>query len=224
MVDDNCRSTTCLLVLCGLPGAGKTSIARKLVEYINERNESAEQCATPKIIVHHVCFDDIASDYARGSVSGASGHTFSAAFDPTVWKAAREHAYAQIEERLLARQARLKASEESSSRTAAEQLGGGLVVDSGNLVYELLVADDNMYYRSMRHSLFLRARSYGAAYVQLHVATDVAQAIAGNKQRPLTAQVSDTIIERMAGLFEKPNAEIYQWESTSVTATLATTR
>jgi hypothetical protein len=29
----------------------------------------------------------------------------------------------------------------------------------------------------------------GAAYVQLHVATDVAQAIAGNKQRPLTAQV-----------------------------------
>ena len=33
------KSPTCLLVLCGLPAAGKTSIARRLVDYIQQTDE-----------------------------------------------------------------------------------------------------------------------------------------------------------------------------------------
>eukprot|EP00976_Prorocentrum_cordatum_P099642 1191919-Prorocentrum_minimum.AAC.3 len=64
----------------------------------------------------------------------------------------------------------------------------------------------------------------GAAYVQLHVPIDVAEAIASNKHRPSSVvQVSEDTIERMASLIEVPDGDTYPWERTSITANLATT-
>eukprot|EP00959_Pyramimonas_sp_CCMP1952_P202367 4231653-Pyramimonas_sp.AAC.1 len=96
------KSPTCLLVLCGLPAAGKTSIARRLVDYIQQTDELGgvhndvdtrwmpyltlchyyqtrtraignKRCATPAITVHHVCFDDIEADLIGSSSSETPG-------------------------------------------------------------------------------------------------------------------------------------------------------
>jgi len=213
------KATACLLVFCGLPAAGKTTIARRLVQFLQQR-DVGERRVTPAIRVHHVCFDDIEADLIVDSSTETPDSP--ATFEPTIWKAARERAYTQIEELLQSRQDSSGPPKEGCF--LAGEPSGRQTEDSTNTEYHLIIADDNMYYRSMRRSLFLRARTYGAAFVQLYVPMDVTEAVANNKQRPSSVvQVSEATIERMASLIEVPDGDTYSWELNTITTNLATT-
>ena len=59
----------CIAVLCGLPGAGKTTLCRNLMR----------SCAMPNVSVIHLCFDAILRDLAKACSDPAG-------FTPHLWK------------------------------------------------------------------------------------------------------------------------------------------
>lgn len=154
------RASAALLVLCGLPASGKTSIAHSLL-----RN-SAE------IHVHslHVCFDSIitASMQAQAQDQSSSAASFSARATSSAnskdqhndhWQASRASALSLIRSSLH------------------------LAAGSGVGCHTLVIADDNMQFRSMRHECYQLAAAEGAAYLQLYLPCTAEDAVKKNADR-----------------------------------------
>lgn len=70
------HSRVLVLVLCGLPGTGKTSLAREL---------STCSFASQGFVSHHICFDEIYEIVFGTSV-----------FDPANWHASRQEALRRV--------------------------------------------------------------------------------------------------------------------------------
>jgi len=98
-------------------------------------------------------------------------------FDPQEWKDARTAALSAVTERLDA----LKAESNKCN---------------------VLLVDDNGYYRSMRKQLFHRALETGAAFAQVYLRIDVESALRRNAARD--AIVPEQSLRRMASLLEPP--------------------
>lgn len=179
--DDIARA--CLLTMCGLPGAGKSTLARAV----------AARAESDGIRVSLVSFDDIERRLAteKSEASGDWG------FDAATWKAARVEALATVERLLLC---------EAETENVDEDGGG----EKDHRRRALIIADDNFYYAGMRqqcHRMALRAR---AAHAQLFVSISVAQAHKRNESRDKNDVVPRDALERMADQFEPPAAEVYR--------------
>lgn len=93
----DCQAGTLLLLLCGLPGAGKTTLAAQLL---------AHACTLEQpLAAHHICFDELGC--------GVEPSTFS----PAAWKHARKHALAAVAKALVAAGAEGAGSSGSSRST-----------------------------------------------------------------------------------------------------------
>eukprot|EP00884_Botryococcus_braunii_P015560 jgi/Botrbrau1/2688/Bobra.0203s0031.1 len=79
-------------------------------------------------------------------------------FDPMAWQKARREALQQVESAVLLR----------------APPGQG----------KLVIVDDNMHYRSMRHVCYKLARKHGASFAQLYISAQLERAIASNAGRP----------------------------------------
>ncbi len=80
----------------------------------------------------------------------------------------------------------------------------------------LIVADDNMHYRSMRYELFQLARDRGLAFMQLYVSCSLHIAKERNAQRTGSAHVPTASLERMHTVLEPPAPDRYTWEANSL--------
>ena len=123
----------CVLVLIGLPAAGKSTLCRAL-----ERDADGWRVAS-------VRFDD-----------DLEAATVDADFDPERWHASRAAALARVEALL---------------RAAGPEDGAAP---------RLVVVDDNMQYRSMRHRLFQMARDARTRLARAWVRLPLAAAVARN--------------------------------------------
>ena len=72
---------TCLLSFCGLPGAGKTTLAKRLVRYLTEKH--------PNVLPKLISFDEV------GEQAGLDEE-----YSPEVWKANRRKAHSLVESEL----------------------------------------------------------------------------------------------------------------------------
>lgn len=72
--------------------------------------------------------------------------------------------------------------------------------------YFLLIVDDNLYYRSMRHEWASVASRCGVQLVGVHVECDLDTCLARNRARAGGEVLDESIIERMAAVFEPPAA------------------
>ena len=179
--DDIARA--CLLTMCGLPGAGKSTLARAV----------AARAESDGIRVSLVSFDDIERRLAteKREASGDWG------FDAATWKAARVEALATVERLLLC---------EAEAENVDEDGGG----EKDHRRRALIIADDNFYYAGMRQQCHRMARRTRAAYAQLFVSISVAQAHKRNESRDKNDVVPRDALERMADQFEPPAAEVYR--------------
>ena len=192
MEADGDIARACLLTMCGLPGAGKSTLARAV----------AARAESDGIRVSLVSFDDVerrlASEKSEASASrgdDAGGPT--PGFDAATWKAARVEALVTVERLLLC---------EAEAENVDEDGGG----EKDHRRRALIIADDNFYYAGMRqqcHRVACRAR---AAYAQLFVSISVAQAHKRNESRDKNDVVPRDALERMADQFEPPAAEVYR--------------
>jgi O-phosphoseryl-tRNA(Sec) kinase len=192
MEADGDIARACLLTMCGLPGAGKSTLARAV----------AARAESDGIRVSLVSFDDVerrlASEKSEASASrgdDAGGPT--PGFDAATWKAARVEALVTVERLLLC---------EAEAENVDEDGGG----EKDHRRRALIIADDNFYYAGMRQQCHRVARRARAAYAQLFVSISVAQAHKRNETRDKNDVVPRDALERMADQFEPPAAEVYR--------------
>jgi tRNA uridine 5-carbamoylmethylation protein Kti12 len=132
----------CVLVLCGLPGAGKTSVCKHILE----------SCVSVAgLRAHHVCIDE---HVARASGVGAS------AFSPQAWKV-RKETEAACSLDWAKRTAPWFDCNWQEGREGAlqavERLLKSACLPEGP-AHTLVIIDDTMHYRSMRHECYQLAR------------------------------------------------------------------
>lgn len=182
------RARVCLLCTCGLPGAGKSTLARRIAA----RAVAAGDVARADI----VSFDDVERE-VRLETARARGETRDAArgFDAQAWRDSRKLALARVDA--------LLASDDDGD--ASDGVGRRLVI-----------ADDNFYYASMRYQAHQLARRARAAHVQLYVNVPVELARARNERRAADEIVPSVAFDRMANAFEPPDPSKRTFEDPTV--------
>jgi len=174
------RANAFVLVLSGLPGSGKTTLATRLKTRVVELEPTCE--------VVHACYD--AYERAARAETTSSGEEGVGTFDPVVWKASRERAAEDV------RRAIERANAKSASNDGASMSGKSTT---------LVIVDDNMYYHGMRWKMFRDARYARACCATAHVVTrDVETTRVRNARREGDEVVSDEVFYRMWRAFEAP--------------------
>ncbi len=194
-----------VLVVCGLPAAGKSSLCRFLTEAFRKGRLSGGQRSQKSplsMTVRHVCFDAVyAAEVAGKGDTKADGEADQVLWDPVAWKKSRVVALNAVERAVV-----------EAKRDAA-----GLKPPARRVT--LVLADDNMYYRSMRGQVYAIAGRLRAGYACIHVvAEDTASLIQRDAARPTSSRVGRETINKMSALFEPPDAKRFHWEhlSTSI--------
>ncbi|CAN0390220.1 unnamed protein product, partial [Ectocarpus sp. 13 AM-2016] len=78
----------------------------------------------------------------------------------------------------------------------------------------VVLADDNMHFRSMRHEVFRLARKYGCGYAQIFFPTHVEIAVKRNTARG--TPVAEAVIRKMAANIQPPDPKRFKWERHTV--------
>ena len=172
-----------LCVVMGLPGAGKSSLAREMVASAASKelgvfacvSEEAESCRKKR--VEWVRFDDDLEAAVREE----------AVFSEAAWRVSRSLAFDRVK----------------SALTRAC----------------VVVADDNAYYRSMRHSLLKLARESDSAFCSIFIDVPLEEAQLRNGNRAGSERVPTETVAKMASLFERPEPAAHAWEAHSLIAT-----
>jgi len=207
-----------LIPLIGLPGAGKTSFARNLMNHVKDSNADDN---LP--VIFHLQFDEflpqISSEddakttkrFRKAAVSvieiilellvdnstadpmtaGAFLHNFRGhldAFDSTF-------------------------SGNDAAKTIASKLTGNssdAVIRANTVIVFLL--DDNNVYRSMRYEYYQLARKHSVGFLQLIFDCPPSFAKSNDASRDSPHRVGDDVIEKMAMALEGPDPTAYRWE------------
>ncbi|CAN0066865.1 unnamed protein product [Scytosiphon promiscuus] len=74
----------------------------------------------------------------------------------------------------------------------------------------VVLADDNMHFRSMRHEVWRLARKFGCGYAQIYFPTNADMAVERDKTRGVP--VTEAVIRKMAASIQPPDPERFGWE------------
>lgn len=221
------RAPKAILVLCGLPGAGKTTVSRTLTAWASEHFKS-------HIIVQNICFDDVYNNLATAGQE----------FCPQLWQASRRCAIDYISTLLqqplqcwkIAPPWALEGVEASLNGSVRQGAGGSMcavsrqagseppaaqqhsVQDSTDCSHSgqrgLIIVDDNNFYSSMRKEFFQLATRHAAAYLQMHLVCSPSTSASRNVQRPPNERVPCHVLQHMIEQFEPPADG--QWQANTI--------
>ncbi|XP_040558861.1 L-seryl-tRNA(Sec) kinase isoform X3 [Gallus gallus] len=198
-----------LCVLCGLPAAGKSTLARALRRQLPLRQ--GWDCAL-------LVYDDLIPEEAWGRGEPPDGEP---PLD-SAWKRRRRELLRHLERLLRA----LRSHPAPPGPAAAPPSWGrflsccaeqGLLPGRGGGPGTrplCLVLDDNFYYRSMRHEVFQLARKYSLGFCQLFLECPLELCLQRNRLRG--SPVPEGTICRMAQRVEVPEPEKNPWEQNSL--------
>ncbi|XP_077992512.1 L-seryl-tRNA(Sec) kinase-like [Glandiceps talaboti] len=221
----------CVVVLCGLPGSGKTKFAKEL-------NFPAEFYPAT---VYHICYDDFIPNNINFELCQVSNQETTNQSEVVTWKQLRNTLVHCIEN-MVARNQGCSASPESTTShlsqvqvSMAKNDGNPLIKEQfeqklkdkmyryghhGNLdessdeICTLYIIDDNMFYRSMRYEYFQLARKYNLGFCQVYLHCPLEIAIQRNQQRPEPIPYKTMVA--METKLEVPDTKKYPWETKSV--------
>ncbi|XP_069835077.1 L-seryl-tRNA(Sec) kinase isoform X2 [Dendropsophus ebraccatus] len=208
-----------LCVLCGLPGAGKSTLARQL---------GGRHSPFPVVILS---YDDVMADVA---FKEESAHEYRDVLcqggrDTSPWKQQRQDLLQCLECLVISliTSSPLKPPDgkknESWDRFVQCLENQGFICaggDSGSGCFSMniksspvyVILDDNFYYQSMRYEVFQLTHSLGFCQLYLHCPVDCCL-LRNNKREN---RVMDRTITLMDSKLEKPNPEKNMWEKYSL--------
>ncbi|GAM17886.1 hypothetical protein SAMD00019534_010610 [Acytostelium subglobosum LB1] len=136
----------------------------------------------------------------------------------TLWKQVRQEIQNQIESIIgstSSMSTMLLPPLEPSSTTSA------LRSNMDNNQTNIILLDDNLYFKSMRYTYFKLAKQYNSGFCQLYLHKDAYLSKANNQLRSLQIiqnspiTVSDAVIEKMDSILEEPSPS-HRWESNTM--------
>ncbi|KAI1886961.1 hypothetical protein AGOR_G00201150 [Albula goreensis] len=213
------RARICLCVLCGLPGAGKSTLAHILPDHIHKRGW--------RILV--LSYDEIIPEEAYDLRKGDND----AYMDTSSWKVYRQEVLQCLDRFLQSEHTPecLTASGGDSNTwaylTRAVHEQKVLKVSDGSLPLVsrldneplVILLDDNFYYPSMRYEVYQLARKCSLGFCQLYLQCPLNSCLTRNQAR--SCPVPDKIIVEMEKRIEPPNPLKNPWEQNSLTMTNA---
>lgn len=162
-----------LVVLCGLPGAGKTTFSTHLKQSL-----STEWCKAV-----HVEFDEHERAERRKLKQSQTGRIEQNNDDEEeklkAWRRSRKRAVAEVEQHL---------------RTPCSKM-------------MVVIADDNMYYKSMRHEMTALAGEFNFGCLKVYIETSLSDALKTNRQRLESQRVKEDVVRRMHTKLEPPTLQ-----------------
>lgn len=166
----------CLVLLCGLPAAGKTTLVEAL-----KAHPTLQHTTT----IVHLCFDQLWAAHQQQS-------TFH--FSPHEWKESQQEMF-------------------NKTRTILHDLSKAQT----NTNQTIVIVDDNLYYKSMRHDYEHLARKFEIGCCIIWLECSVTACLQRNqaRQASLPIPVPDSVILDMAAKMEIPSIEDYN--STTIT-------
>ena len=192
------RAAGAVVCLCGLPGAGKSTLARHVLAVGAERLRAALRVQGLRL--WHLCFDDALA--ALQKEAGASD------FDPELWHRARELALHAVHALFLFRSG-TKALEAIARSSMAGNAEAARCID-------IVLLDDNMHYRSMRRAYYKVAREAQLAFCTICLPLPVDEAVARDARRSPPHHVGRATIEVMAEALQWPDPDRFPWEGTAI--------
>ena len=191
-------AATVLVVLSGLPGAGKSTFSRSLQSEVTLKH--------PDILVLIVEYDELIKEIT-----------------PAYWKSQRQDVFDAVSHLVLGMQCGSMAQQLSDLGThdlvrkilRRNGLTFSLILQSKNIV---VILDDNMYYRSMRYQIYQLALQLRAGFCQIYISVPLDIVCRQNLLR--TCPVSEEVITRMAAVFEPPNPSRFKFEHFTIVLNL----
>ena len=165
-----------VIVLCGLPAAGKTTLAREIVRHYQGGGGSVR--------VEHICYDRIYQSHCCGSSSSPSSP--SSSFDPRQWKQSREMALNTLSH--LLQQPRTSSSKDL------------IVVVDDNMHYRSMRFE---CYRVCRRRA-TSSPSHSISFCVIHVSTPLSICLRRNAQRTGRQRVAEEVVRRMGENMQRP--------------------
>uniref|UniRef100_H3CM67 Phosphoseryl-tRNA kinase n=1 Tax=Tetraodon nigroviridis TaxID=99883 RepID=H3CM67_TETNG len=201
------RAPACLCVFCGLPAAGKSTLARDVLRTaLLEGWRSAV-----------VAYDNLIPDYAFRAKVIDDGVNLQESH--TEWKSHRRAVLQCIDQFWGEARGSVQLPDSCQiNRAAWERCVQGLpqVGAADGLSQEPLVflMDDNFYYSSMRYEVYQLARKYSLGFCQVYLHCDLESCISRNERR--SEPVLPKVIREMEMRLEPPNPEKNFWEKNSI--------
>ncbi|XP_065071949.1 L-seryl-tRNA(Sec) kinase-like isoform X2 [Rhopilema esculentum] len=232
----------CIVLLCGLPGVGKSTFALKLIHALSQTNNHKsietlkKEFSSSSSVIHtiYLCFDDIIPEGLYSDVGMSHDKSLSGNASETAgitWKGYRGKIH-EILSLFLDVQSdnKLLYLEKEHSQLlnvlsqSIEMIKPGYVCKCWESAMKgercdgdarhVIVIDDNMFYSSMRYKYYQLARKYAIGFLEVHLLCDMDVLLRQNSSR--STQVSDDTIRHMSSVFEAPDPHKNKWESNSL--------
>jgi len=175
-----------MVVLCGIPGCGKTSLVNDITTLSNDT-----QSVWGNFLIWHINFDAIFDDVQK-KINGIDFHE---------WKIGRNEAFFQVKHILAPHE---------TNHCILPPIQP-IKIHPSNQLTKVIFVDDNMYYRSMRHSFYQLAKKYKAGFSQIYINTPLGACITNNEIRG-SSKVSELVIRTIQDKLEVPSPLFYTWE------------
>lgn len=192
------RAPVCLCVLCGLPGAGKSTLTRRILGAADENGWRAAVVSYDELIPEEAYYTEVE--------------------EHTNWKSHRQAVLQCIQQFLERPEDPIEypsgpAINESAWQSCVQALlqPKELNADGTPLLFLL---DDNFYYPSMRYEVYQLARRLSLGFCQVYLQCDLETCIRRNQSRPRNVPVK--VITEMEKRLESPNPQRNTWESQSI--------
>ncbi|TWW81970.1 L-seryl-tRNA(Sec) kinase [Takifugu flavidus] len=207
-VGGQCRAPACLCVLCGLPAAGKSTLAGEVLR-------TAALAGWRSAVIP---YDDLIPDHAfqakemDGVVKLQESHS--------EWKSHRQAVLQCIgnflDETVLVQMPNSCQINRAAWEQCIQTLPQRGVSDASHKPLIFLM-DDNFYYSSMRYEVHQLARKYSLGFCQVYLHCDLELCISRNEKRSQPVQAK--VIREMEMRLEPPNPEKNVWEKNSISLT-----